>query len=435
MDELYPTVSDEFIKEYLNRDIIDDVYDAVFNISAILGDKDAWLTKPTANLAVRGLVIDPTGTIQIDVSPEIGDTYGGILPDEPYTPIVSYPAYLTYLKIVDNDSGMVLPVYTDESQLMSSPLLKYSADISQPEAIASRAIYVELYHVYLELMNYVQPSQFLVSRDDLTRIDANIRWLCSRIEGLTSSYYDLVEVLRDVQVNLAYLRNLDKLFEQTKAVEMELLTGVKNMKYMQYVVKDGDTLPMIAQRLLEDASRWIEIATLNDLEYPYVAGLHDGIQNTAVPGDTISIPVLQTQGLANLDDSKTPSFGVDLLLTTDLTNLSFGRGGEFRTDMYGDLALAKDIDSLSQDLIHALLTPFGSLPYHPEYGSWFLNIVGQKNDKNMVDKAVIEVMRVFRSDARVQDVINAEVVSMGDTVRIECDIVTESTVIKLKEII
>jgi len=435
MEELYPTVSDEFIKEYLNRDIIDDVYDSVFNISAILGDKDGWLTKPTANLAVRGLVIDATGTIQVSVDEEVGDSYGDVIIDEPFDPVISYQAYLTYLRIAESDAGLVLPIYTDTSKEINSPLLRYTENVSKTEALVARALYVELYHIYLELLNYVEPSQFLVTRDDLKRIDSNIRWLCSRVGGLTSSYYDLVEVLRDMQVSLSYIQNLDRLFEQTKSVEMELLTGVKNMKYMQYVVKEGDSLPMIAQRILDDAGRWIEIATLNDLQYPYIVSLQEAMPNTAVPGDTLSIPILSSQGLVNIDDSKTPSFGTDILLTNDLTNLSFGRGGDFKGDLYGDLTLAKDVKSLSQDLIHALTTPYGSLPYHPEYGSFFLDIIGQKNDKNMVDKAVIEVLRVFRSDARVQDVINAEVVSVGDTVRIECDVVTEATVITLKEVI
>ncbi len=435
MEELYPTVSDEMLREYLNRDIIDDVYDAMFNFSAILGDKNGWLTKPTAILATKGLVIDARGRVEVNPVFDTNDLYSDVIKDEPFDPEVSYQAYQTYLKIKESDEKIVLPIYTDDTKLVTSPLLKYSDGSSKTDAIMARALYVELYHVYLELLHFIEPSQFLVTRSDLQRMDANIRWLCSRVEGLTTTHYDLVEVLRDLQINLTFIRNLDKLFEQTKSVEMELLTGVKNMEYKQYTVVAGDSLPMIAQRLLEDASRWIEIATLNDLEYPYISTLEESLENTVVPGDVISVPILNSLGVSNIGSDTKPSFGNDLLLTSDRGNLSFGWGGDFRTDSYGDLVLALNEDSLAQDLMHRLMTPFGSLPYHPEYGSWFLDVIGSKNDTHMADKAVIELLRTFRSDPRVQDVINVEVRSEKDVIRIECDIVTQSAIIRLREVI
>ena len=47
-----------------------------------------------------------------------------------------------------------------------------------------------------------------------------------------------------------------------------------NAKLTEYVIKDGDTLQMIAKEHLKDSTQWIQIALYNNLEYPYIVGVN-----------------------------------------------------------------------------------------------------------------------------------------------------------------
>lgn len=199
--------------------------------------------------------------------------------------------------------------------------------------------------------------------------------------------------------------------------------------FSKYTIVAGDTLSMVAQKTLGDATRSMELAIINDLNYPFIVEIWEETTEEGVkrPGDTLLIP----SGVSPYDPVELPilddPFGTDLLLTTDKQNLSFGISGEFETNLYGDLKTVSGVTSLKQDLIHRLVTEVGTLPYHPEYGSNILRIIGNKNDSTWRDKAVIEVNRTFRSDHRVADVTNTQVTDLGVGMVISCIIVTSSS--------
>lgn len=203
--------------------------------------------------------------------------------------------------------------------------------------------------------------------------------------------------------------------------------------FYEYTIVFGDTLQMVAQKTLGDATRAIEIATINDLDYPFIADLDEETKgNVKKPGDTLFIPgdlgSQDTVELPILDDP----YGTDLLLTTDKNNLSFGIAGEFESSIYGDLKTISGLDTLKQDLIHRLVTEKGTLVHHPEYGSDILLIIGNKNDSTWREKASIEVNKTFRSDHRVSDVINTEVHDLGIGIQIYCIIVTSTASFELE---
>lgn len=200
------------------------------------------------------------------------------------------------------------------------------------------------------------------------------------------------------------------------------------MAYRDYTIQAGDSLQLLAQRFLEDANRWSEIALLNDLSYPYIS--EEPLEDCVTPGDTIKLPIIPSPDDLNpteriRNEIQEDDLGIDLWLSSDKENLSYGGQGDLEVSPEGDLMLVSGIRSLSQDLSHRLLTPLGALPYHPEYGSEFPKIIGNKKDRDWINKATIELSRTFLSDERVTDVQYIEIREIREGVYIQCMIYTD----------
>lgn len=210
-------------------------------------------------------------------------------------------------------------------------------------------------------------------------------------------------------------------------------------QFREHVVSEGDTLQMIAQKVLGDASRGMEIAVLNDLQYPFIGSMGDApSEGVKLPGETILIPVEVEYNLSveDIDEELyNRALGVDLFLSTDKFNLSFGSGGELSTNISGDLQTVSGVNTLHQDLIHRLTTEVGTLPYHPTYGSKFLSIIGNRKDSTWKQKAVLEVSRTFKSDSRVVDVTDVIVEFIPTGIVISCTVVTAITKFVLEELV
>lgn len=208
---------------------------------------------------------------------------------------------------------------------------------------------------------------------------------------------------------------------------------------IKYTIRMGDTIQGISQTVLGDAGRWMEIALLNDLDYPFIA-LDNTVYKGKVAhiGDEIFIP--RAVGASDTSDSLTIHaddrlYGTDLLLSSTGDNLYNSSNSMLQFTADGDIATVSGLQCLQQDLINRLLTELGTLPYHPEYGSNFLSIVGNKNSGTWVNKAVVEVTRTFRCDPRVLDVKNATVKSVHDTIYIDCTIITGTTEFNISQTI
>jgi phage baseplate assembly protein W len=191
--------------------------------------------------------------------------------------------------------------------------------------------------------------------------------------------------------------------------------------------------------MLGDASRGLELALINDLQYPFIVSQGEEVTEGVISvGDIIIIP--DGASLSDsIDDAKTDllasALGSDLLLVADQTNLSYSTGGELVADLYGDLQTISGVLVLKQDLINRLVTPIGTLPYHPDYGSKFVLMIGNKKDITWKQKCEIELSRTFLSDPRVKDLRNVRITDISTGVRIECDVVTAVTTFSLSEMI
>jgi phage baseplate assembly protein W len=212
-------------------------------------------------------------------------------------------------------------------------------------------------------------------------------------------------------------------------------------RFLKHTIVNGETLQSIATKYLGTADKALEIAVLNDLDYPFIVNIGQTASsglNVKTAGDVILVP-LMADSVSDLNDVYSDldsiNMGTDLQLVENTTNLSSYSGGEFATSLYHDLQTVSGIDTLSQDLLHRLLTPYGSLPHHPTYGSTFLTIVGKKNDTDWRQKASIELSRTFRSDPRVSDVKNVVVNSNSTEMYIECTIVVGTSQFTLKKVL
>ncbi|MDP4224910.1 MAG: hypothetical protein Q8910_00875 [Bacteroidota bacterium] len=199
-----------------------------------------------------------------------------------------------------------------------------------------------------------------------------------------------------------------------------------------YTIRNGETIRSIAYSQLGDTNLWPTIVAYNKLDYPFIIGLYDDSPSTQSlnikrPGDQILIPKEDTTPLISDADSsiETSLFGCDLALQ-DSNEMSPSNYGEIdlAIDLQtGDYAVFKGIQSLKQDLMHGLCTEYSTMPYHPEWGSNFLTIVGSKGDEDWRNKAIIEICKTFKSDSRVEDVIDVTITSLPQGVRLNCKVV------------
>lgn len=184
-------------------------------------------------------------------------------------------------------------------------------------------------------------------------------------------------------------------------------------QYTKYVIQYGDTLHLIAQNVLNDVNRWMEIAVVNNLDYPFVTSdVHSTLPNVKKPGDSILIPVTAETGLAlipqaELDSAYDRALGQDISLFTDdaVINLMGENEGEMEADQYGDLKTVSGVRNLKQAIIIRFSTPLGSLLRHPNYGSDMIALAGKPKTPQTLQRIKIEIERTIRCDNRVEDVI------------------------------
>lgn len=162
-------------------------------------------------------------------------------------------------------------------------------------------------------------------------------------------------------------------------------------QYTNYTVTQGDTLQLIAQKVLGDASLWTDIARFNKLKYPYITqDPQDKVTNKRVAcvGDTIVIQDLSGDvsrvKTASSNTRVTSDYVDELLLGRDMklvptTGVKENSRTatlpliddflELTTDNQGSLEMTKGVYNVVQAVTRRIMTEKGSLYLHPEYGS------------------------------------------------------------------
>lgn len=197
---------------------------------------------------------------------------------------------------------------------------------------------------------------------------------------------------------------------------------------MEYVVKSGDTLQSIAQRVLGNAELWPDIAEMNGLVYPYIS--NSSSVGIVSPGDILWLK--SNRGDSTIDEV---SFGADLKLSTDKSILSYNVGGDLVVNAEGDYSLAEDLECLLQDTSHRLMTTFGSLPYHPSYGSRISGMIGSKKDDGWETRINIEISRTIKCDDRIKNIRDIHVSSLPTGVFVDYTLETDRVTFRAREVL
>lgn len=197
---------------------------------------------------------------------------------------------------------------------------------------------------------------------------------------------------------------------------------------MDYVIRMGDTLQIIAQKVLGDASLWTDIAQANSLIYPYISNTRSA--GVVSIGDIISIPTTDeiTGG------TQTPDLGTDLRLGTDKFNLTSISGGDLST-ADGDYELVSGASCVVQDTAHRLMTDVGSNPYYPDYGSRIPELIGSKRDSTWQTKITLEIERTIRCDPRVTEVHDISLYQEGTATFIDYTATIDDMIYNAREVL
>lgn len=203
--------------------------------------------------------------------------------------------------------------------------------------------------------------------------------------------------------------------------------------YVVHTVTDGDTLQSIAFKY---GVNWQDIAELNGLESPYIdtaIEFNESRYNDTVAklGSKLIIP---SQGLTyNKKSNNSANEIAEYALGVDLDLFTYELGEHFNvvnleikgelTEDKGDVKLARGLQNLKQQLILKLGVVKGTLPLHPEFGSYLVTYIGTKVTPQLLIKTKLEVQETLLSDPRVLRVDNLQVAYRDKAVRVECDVI------------
>lgn len=169
-------------------------------------------------------------------------------------------------------------------------------------------------------------------------------------------------------------------------------------------IQYGDDLRIVALRELGTAERWLEVANLNGLRYPYIADVaSDGV---LAYGDLVQIPSPVSSISANNDPAGV--YGVDLLVTS----------GNLTVDDMGDFNLVSGVPCLVQALRHHVTVDKKELAFHPEFGCYVRSVLGRSNGPTAGQLAAFYVKSALLEDERVDAVQSCDAEVVGDQIRV-----------------
>jgi hypothetical protein len=241
--------------------------------------------------------------------------------------------------------------------------------------------------------------------------------------SIASGYLNLIDKNRRayVDINTGFLDREDtswallgSLYRETDFVRKNVRPRVQGVRY---ILRAGENLINIAEKLLADKTKWTILATINECKDAYTRSSGEPLKT----GDEILVPTTTENNvllplLPNTLKDNTLSTGTDLLLD-DTGDLVLGDQ---------DLKLVSGKANLKQAITNVLQTGKGELIMNPEFG--LTKIVGYTNiwGANFIAAQIREQLLY---DARFLDVQDVNIELQGDTLVVT---LTVSTINKEK---
>lgn len=161
-------------------------------------------------------------------------------------------------------------------------------------------------------------------------------------------------------------------------------------------VHSGDTIILLAQRHLGSSLRWRELATLNNLDAPYIAdnpAPHRAQGLTVLgPGDTLTLPGMPP---GTPLDAEEQTYGIDL---------GWDQAHYAAMVEAGIWHLDRGVRNLAKAIYRRLVTRYGELPAHPDYGSALHEHLGEPASRWRAQLAATDAKHACLQDNRVQAV-------------------------------
>lgn len=173
-------------------------------------------------------------------------------------------------------------------------------------------------------------------------------------------------------------------------------------------LQQGEDLRAIAARELGSATRWTELARLNDLRLPFIVPSYrpvDRLPHTLIWGDALLIP---WPANAALPPTAISTHGLDVVLTH----------GQLQTTAEGDVATVGGTSNLIQALTHRIKTLLGELTYHPRYGCNVTLALGLPTAPFAGLMASAWVSESLRAEPRVFQIHYVTADVAGDTIQV-----------------
>lgn len=199
------------------------------------------------------------------------------------------------------------------------------------------------------------------------------------------------------------------------------MIGLKTHK-----VTIGDSLQKLAR--MYNIENWQEIAELNSLTSPYIDSRFplegESSEGIARVGDILVIPSLGTVDVVthkNNREVEALAYGKDLDLYHNEPVFHDVKGHLKEGDR--DIKTVTGLENLAQQLMTRLSVKKGALLMHPDFGSNLHLYAGKLDSQENRNKIMWEVESCIRSDFRVNDVIDINVVFKSGKTYVQAKII------------
>ncbi|WIT25825.1 hypothetical protein [Bacillus phage SPO1L1] len=227
-DNIFRSVSEEYITKYLDTNMVDSLFTVCYNISSIIGDCNGRLPRDIARRAIRNLEIVAPGVVMVGDMGEINAPQNPDIPipQDMYVAEVTNHGYQLYTKIKKDDYTVVLGADETTRVEYFSPIVYYSEDVPPEIRYALIALYLDTFALYRELMASTYNSTLdSILYGDLERMITNLSWASRRVEKLNPVPYELVVSIRSLMDTLVHVKNVKRLFSVTYGAKLEEVLG------------------------------------------------------------------------------------------------------------------------------------------------------------------------------------------------------------------